>query len=78
MDYKWFVFIAIAGAFLTVTLAAWKLVSPTWRSYGDNHLGGESRTWSSRLSWFAVPWPLFIAITILGWRYIYTVILWHQ
>jgi hypothetical protein len=32
----------------------------------------------ARLSWFAVPWPFFIAWVVVTWRYVYLVLLWHR
>jgi hypothetical protein len=62
MDHKWFVFILMVSVAATATLALWK------------GIGGGRNTFIGRLSWFAVPWPVFIGLVALGWPYVWAVL----
>jgi hypothetical protein len=55
-------------------LALWKAWGRARYSYGDGLRGGITQTFIGRLSWFAVPWPLFIGLVMLGWPYVWAVL----
>jgi hypothetical protein len=78
MDYKWFVFVLIASVIATLGLTLWKALGRAIAWWDDDYgVKTLQRTFIGRLSWFAVPWPLFIGVTVLGLPYILAVVFWH-
>jgi hypothetical protein len=83
MSYKWFVFILVASTAASIALALWKAfgrkscVHAQYIGTGNGMNGGVDPTFIGRLSWFAVPWPLFLGLSYLAWPYIKLILLWH-
>lgn len=79
MNYQWFVLILIASIAATAGLAFWKAFGRKSYSYDVQGLtGGVGSTFIARLSWFAVPLPMLIAIAFIYIPEILRVIAWHE
>lgn len=73
MSYTVFVISLSAGAGLTFFLACVKVLSRHPRP--DK---ATRRDWVDRLSWFAVPLPILLAVAWVSWPYIQSVLSWQS
>lgn len=81
MSFRLFVFFLIAGAFVSITLLAAKVLLPKWKTYvdGDHYVGADAcRTWSGRLSWFAIPFPFLLGAALAAHQFIYWSLVYHS
>jgi hypothetical protein len=78
MDDKCFVLVLMVSLSATLGLTLWKLLGRASYSYsredGTGWSGGIQQTFIGKLSWFAVPWPVFIGLVALGWPYVWAVL----